>query len=82
MRTVVRAVKGEKMATGERWGVWRSDGEWLRQRGTRAPWEAKDEADARREADEMNALYKATASEDDLEGPFVYVARPLPASRT
>ena len=66
--------------------MWRSDGQWVLQQGTREPWEAKDEADAKREAVEMEAFCRATSQDfedcgdlfpPDLEGPFTYVAKPL-----
>ena len=43
-----------------KWGVWRSDGVWTLQRGTREPWVAEDKADAEREARSMNEFATAT----------------------
>jgi hypothetical protein len=56
----------------ERWGVWRSDGQWMLQRGTRAPWVAESKSDAEREAREMNEFASATMYSE------TYEARALP----
>ena len=57
----------------ERWGVWRSDGEWCLQRVTREPWVAESKEDAEREAREMNSFATATMYGE------TYEARMLPA---
>lgn len=59
----------------EQWGVWRSDGEWVLQRGTRAPWVAKNKSDAQDTAKEMTHFAAETGAPE-----LVYEARALPAS--
>ena len=55
-----------------RWGVWRSDGEWMRKRGSTAPWIAESFDDADREAKEMCAFAFDNGSDHRFE------ARKLP----
>ena len=57
------------------WGVWRSDGQWTLQRGTREPWVAADEEDAKWTAVEMTDFAKQTGADE-----LTYEARPLPAT--
>jgi len=65
------------MPPNERWGVWRSDEQWVLQRVTREPWVAKNEADAVREAVEMTRFAIVTSSHEGYLEAYTYEARRL-----
>ena len=62
-----------------KWGVWRSDGVWTLQRGTREPWVAKDKADAEREARSMNEFATATQFGETYEARELGTVKVPPA---